>query len=59
MGSMAGVDDSRREEPLFPVDGDGNVDEIGDDMLCAPCEDEEEAVVPACLLRAQNTWTTA
>ena len=45
MDSTVGVDSSCREEPLFPVGVDGEED----DMLCAPCDDEEEALVPACL----------
>ena len=47
MGSAVGVDNGCRDEPVFPVDGDGKGDE--DDTLCAPCGDEEEAIVPACL----------
>ena len=43
-----GTDDNRCEEPVFPV-VDGKGEQIEDDMLCVPCEDEEEAVVPACL----------
>ena len=49
MGSAVGVDDSRQKEPVFPVGDDGKGEEIGDDMLYAPCDDEEEALVPACL----------
>ena len=37
---------------VFPVgetEGESNVRAEGDDLLCAPCGDEEEALVPAIL----------
>ena len=45
------MDDSHREEPVFPVgEVDGEGKQIEDDVLCAPCEgEEEEAIVPASL----------
>ena len=49
------VDDWRkiaeRSRPVFPVGEVGGEDELGgdDDLLCSPCEGEEEAAVPKCL----------
>ena len=58
-----GATDGRREEPVFPVGVDGEGEQIDDDVLCVPCEDEEEALLLVCLPcinpHIRSTWTTA